>query len=130
MARTAVIQDGIVVNVIEAGDGFQMPGCTLVVSDTAGPGNHYANGTFTRQPVHDPVPDQVSDLQARLALIASGRLAAVEAAVAQSDDATKAWYDRALTWRRDSPMIAALAPAVGLSEGQIDDLFRVAAAMK
>lgn len=129
MARTAVIQGGIVVNVIEAGDGFTLPGCTLVVSDTAGPGDNYANGTFTRQPAVDPVPSEVTDLQARLALIAAGRLAAVEAAVAQSDDTVKAWFDRALTWRRDSPMIAALAPAVGLSEGQIDDLFRVAAAM-
>ena len=129
MARMAVIKDGVTINVIEAGPGFTVPGCTLVESATAGVGDAYVNGTFTRQPTIEPVPSEVTDLQARLALIAAGRLSAVDAAVAQSDEATRAWYDRALTWRRDSPMIAALAPAVGLSEGQIDDLFRVAAAM-
>lgn len=130
MARMAVIKDGVVVNVIEAGPGFELPGMTLVESESGGVGDTYAGGTFTRPTVADPVPQEVTDLQARLALIAAGKLDAVEAVVAQADPATKAWYDRATSWRRDSAMIAGLAPAVGLSEGQIDDLFRVAAAMQ
>lgn len=73
------------------------------------------------------VPAEVTDLQARLALIAVGKLAAVEAAVAAADDATKAWFDRALTWRRDSPIIAALAPALGLSDADLDAFFTDAA---
>lgn len=123
MMRTAVIDNGVVVNVIDASDGFTLPGKTLVPSATAGIGDTYASGTFTRPAPVVHIPQEVTDLQARLALIAAGKLAAVEATVAASDDATKAWYDRALTWRRDSPIIAALAPALGLTSADLDALF-------
>lgn len=122
--RTAVISNGTVVNIIEASPGFTLPGMTLVQSATAGIGDTYAGGVFTSPPpLPPPVPQEVTDLQARLALIAAGKLAAVEAAVAGADEATKAWYDRALMWRRDSPIIAALAPALGLSSSDLDALF-------
>lgn len=123
MTRMAVIQNGIVVNIIEANDGFSVPGCSLVPSDTAGMGDSYANGTFARPATSVVVPEEVTDLQARLALIAADKLAAVEAVVAAADPATKAWFDRALTWRRDSAFIAALAPSLGLTSEQIDALF-------
>jgi len=129
MARMAAIKDGVVVNVIEAEPGFELPGLTLVESNTAGPGDTYAGGVFTRRPVVVPVPEEVTALQARLALATVGKLAAIEAAVASADAATQVWFDRAPVWRRDSPMIASLASAVGLGDGQIDDLFRLAATM-
>lgn len=121
--RTAVISNGVVINVIEASDGFTLPGMTLIASATAGIGDTYANGTFARPAPVGHVPAEVTDLQARLALIAAGKLSAVEAAVASADEATRAWYDRALTWRRDSPIIAALAPVLGLSSSDLDALF-------
>jgi len=69
----------------------------------------------------------VSRFQARAALHAAGLLGMVEAAVAQADPLARiAWAD-AVEFRRDSPTIAALAGAVGLTETQIDDLFRSAA---
>ena len=129
MARMAVIKDGVVINIIEAEPGFEMAGHTLVESATAGPGDTYSNGVFTKPATIDPVPSEVSDLQARLALIAIGKMDAVDQAVAAADAATRAWYDRAIIWRRDSPMIAALAPVVGLTSDQIDELFRAAAAL-
>lgn len=67
-----------------------------------------------------------SRFQARAALLASGLLASVEAAVAQADQFTQiAWVD-AVEFRRNSPTIAALQGAVGLTDAQIDDLFRAA----
>ncbi|NBW23833.1 MAG: hypothetical protein EBR82_89405 [Caulobacteraceae bacterium] len=76
-----------------------------------------------------PVPEEVRQAQARRALLAAGLLTTVEAAVAASlQDIQIAWeYEPNI--RRDSPMIAALAPALGLTDAQIDDLFRAAAAI-
>lgn len=45
--RYAVIKNGVVVNVIEAPNGYTLPGHTLVASATAGPGDTHTNGTFT-----------------------------------------------------------------------------------
>ena len=69
----------------------------------------------------------VSRAQARLALLAAGLLDDIEAAVAEGDRATQiAWAD-ATTFRRDSPTLSAIAAAIGMSDDDIDDLFRAAA---
>lgn len=77
------------------------------------------------------VPETVSAAQARLALLAAGLLdpvdAAVAAAVSGGNRALGVWFEYATEWRRDSPHIAALGPALGLSSAQIDDLFVAAA---
>ena len=68
-----------------------------------------------------------SRFQARAALLAGGLLATADGAVAASGNALMqmAWAD-ANEFRRDSPSIAAMAPVLGLSPAQIDDLFRTA----
>lgn len=77
--------------------------------------------------VTDPVPQVVSRFQARAALHLAGLLEAAEAAVASAGPMAQiAWAD-AQEFRRDSPTIAALAASIGLTEAQIDDLFREAA---
>ena len=76
-----------------------------------------------------PVPEEVPQWQARRALHAAGLLTAVEAAVAASSEDIKITWEYAPNIRRDSPMIAALAPALGLTGEQLDDLFRAAAAI-
>ena len=49
--RYALIQNGVVTNVIEAPEGWQPPqGVRAVPSDTAGIGDTYADGEFTPQP--------------------------------------------------------------------------------
>lgn len=58
MPRKAQIDSGnTVINVIEAGDGFSIPGYTLVTSNTAGIGDTYdpQTGSFTK-PEPPPPP--------------------------------------------------------------------------
>ena len=70
---------------------------------------------------------KVSRLQAKIAMMQAGVLAAVEAAVAAADPAVQmAWAD-AIEFRRFSPTILALSAHIGLTDTQLDDLFRAAA---
>lgn len=74
-----------------------------------------------------PVPTVVSRFQARAALHRDGLLPAAEAAIADADPISQiAWADT-IEWRRDSLTIAAIGGALGLTDAQIDDLFRNAA---
>lgn len=76
-----------------------------------------------------PVPASVTRFQARAALHLAGHLSAVEAAMADPGMdplARLAWQD-ALEFVRASPTVAGLAGALGLTDAQIDDLFRLAA---
>lgn len=81
-----------------------------------------------------PVPGVVSMRQARLALLGAGLLDNVDAAISGIDD-EKQRRGAQLTWEfstevnRYSDLIAALAPALGLADEQIDDLFRMAATL-
>ena len=71
---------------------------------------------------------KVSRLQARKAMRDAGIFAAVDAAVAASgnDDIQDAWAN-AIEFRRFSPTILALSAQIGLTDTQLDDLFRAAA---
>jgi hypothetical protein len=73
-------------------------------------------------PAQSPV---ISRTQALIALQRTNKLTAVKAAVAQ-DPENQIWFDTAPTWHRDNPRIAALAPAVGLTSKDLDDLFALA----
>jgi hypothetical protein len=73
-------------------------------------------------------PISVTPWQARSALAGVGKLAAVEAAVAAlgvTHPAHIAWH-YAERIRRDSPLIAALAGPLNLSDADLDALFEVA----
>jgi len=76
-----------------------------------------------------PVPAEVPQWQARRALLAAGLLTAVEAAVAAASQDIQITWEYAPNIVRNSPFIAAMAPALGLTDAQIDDLFRAAAAI-
>jgi hypothetical protein len=86
-------------------------------------------------PVAQPpaVPSEVTMRQARLALAAAGKLAAVDAAIASLPEPQKSaaqieWeYSAAV--RRTQPLVLALAPAIGLTSEQLDALFIQAAAL-
>jgi hypothetical protein len=85
--------------------------------------------------VAPPVPDQLeaerssmvaSRFQTRAALLMAGLLSDVEAKIAQAEPIVQlAWAD-AVEFRRDSPTLAALAKVLGLTDLQVDDLFRQA----
>jgi hypothetical protein len=78
-----------------------------------------------------PVPASVTPYQARIALLNVELLATVDALMAdpETDQAARIAWEYATSIERQSPFIEALAPALGLTEQQIDDLFITAAAI-
>lgn len=79
------------------------------------------------------IPQEVTRRQARRALHAAGLLDGIMPAInAMSEPARTAalidWED-SNTFRRDNVTLAALATALGLNSGQVDDLFIAAAAI-
>ena len=72
------------------------------------------------------VPERVSARQARLALIGAGLIGTVEAAIGGLSAYDQAEWEYAAEIRRDHPLIASLGVALSLSEGDIDELFRIA----
>lgn len=82
-----------------------------------------------------PVPQSVSRAQGKAALIQAGLWSAVVAYVdAMTDPTEKALAEVALNdtteWLRTSPFLNAAATALGLTETQLDDLFRMAATIQ
>lgn len=76
-----------------------------------------------------PVPDFVSMAKARIVLDAAGLLPGVEAAVAGATNAVKFAWEYSTEIHRHSPTMLALAAALGLTDAQVDDLFRQADAV-
>ena len=70
----------------------------------------------------------VSRFQARAALRQAGLFDAANAAISASEDPilAEAWAS-ASVFSRQSPAIAAMASALGLTDDEVDDLFRAAA---
>lgn len=78
-------------------------------------------------PIVQPVPAEVTMRQARLALHAAGKLAAVNAAINALPDPPKTSalieWEYSSTVRRDSQFVALLGPALGLDPEALDALF-------
>lgn len=126
--RLAQIENGIVINVIEADERPDWA-TDWPEAGEAAPRWSFADGAFLPPPpVPVAVPASVSIFQARTALRRAGLFDAAEAAVQASGDAEiqDAWV-YAAEFPRTSPTIAALAHQLGLTDAQIDDLFRAAA---
>lgn len=80
------------------------------------------------------VPQQVTMRQARLALLGAGLLDDVGAAIAAIPDpvqrkAAQIEWEYAAIVERNSPLIQQLAPALGMTEAQMDELFATAAGL-
>lgn len=82
--------------------------------------------------INNPVPKVVSRAQARIALHGAGLLSQVEALIADpaTDPVMVIAYNDAQEFNRNSPTLAALATALGLTDADLDDLFRAAAAVE
>jgi hypothetical protein len=81
---------------------------------------------FVPEPVAPPppqVPASVWMRQARLALLAIGRLDDVEAAIAQSGATAQIEWEYAHEVRRDAALVVGIGAALGLTEAEIDALF-------
>jgi hypothetical protein len=75
------------------------------------------------------VPAVVTMRQARLALLQTGMLAQVNAAVAAADDATKITWEFSSEVQRGNPLVSTLTAVLSLSDQQIDDLFSLSATL-
>lgn len=79
------------------------------------------------------IPASVTMRQARLALLQSGLLATVNAAVAAmpgiEGDAARIEWEFSGTVERSRPLLKSLSTALGLTEAQLDGLFTLAATL-
>lgn len=80
-----------------------------------------------------PVPTVVTMRQARLALLQSGLLANVNAALdamgGVEGEAARIEWEYATTVERNSALVVGLAGALGMTEQQMDDLFMLASGL-
>jgi len=85
---------------------------------------------YIEPPIAPIVPESVSMRQARLALLQSGMLSAVNAVVAgmagAAGDAARIEWEFSNEVQRHKPLVESLAPALGLTSSQLDQLFILA----
>lgn len=73
------------------------------------------------------VPQSVTRRQAMLALLAVGKLDQIELLIQGAPRAVQIEWEAAGTFERSNPLIEALAPQVGLTDVDVDNLFAAAA---
>jgi hypothetical protein len=81
------------------------------------------------QALANPVPGQVTAGQLIRALDQLGLLAAVDAAVASADALTQRLWARAPIFPRNDPLLLGIAQALGKSDADLDDIFRLASSL-
>lgn len=132
MARKAVFPSSswlqTVENIIEAADGFTIPGKVLVTAPAyVDVGWTYNGSAYSAPEVTVPVPEVITRYQAREALRRQSLLSTVTALVGGSSEEIQLKWSETTEWRRDNATLITLATALGLTSEQIDDLFRAAA---
>ena len=70
-----------------------------------------------------PVPARIAARQARLVLLAAGKLNDAEAAVAAADQATRIEWEFATELHRSSERLIALAASIGINSATLDQMF-------
>ena len=127
--RFAVIENGKVTNVVTAATAREP---NWLPSETAAIGDLYDGVKFIRPARVIPVPEEVTMVQARKALIKSGiKPSVVDTAIAaipdeETRELAQADWQYATAISRNSDLVAALAPALGLNDDKIDALFILA----
>jgi hypothetical protein len=132
MMRTAVIQNGVVQNIIVAGPDFVIHGAVLIAvgSDPVEIGDIYDGENFIPAPPQPaPVPTSVTPLQMRKALRAAGLKPAMDAMLATLPEEVVEEWEYALAIERQNPLLQGAAAQLGMTSAQVDDLFRLAATM-
>lgn len=106
-------------------EGFKVTGWSFTLEED------HAVGTPTLEPIPEPatpVPQTVSRAQGKAALIKGGLWTAVVSYVESIEDemvrllAETALYDTQ-EWRRDSPFLSGCSQELGLTQGDLDNLF-------
>ncbi|MBP0492152.1 hypothetical protein [Roseomonas indoligenes] len=146
MQTFARVQDGIVAEIVKIPantpplEERYHPDLIPAFVELSGPGSQsigegwlYDGSTFTAPaPVEapeDPVPTSITPRQARLALLQAGLLDEVDAAVAAAGRAAQLEWEYATIVERNGALVERLAAGIPLTDQQVDDLFRAAAAL-
>ena len=138
MARYVIHSNGLVTNVVQASISWAAANApdADVVDDSVFVGvgfTRVSEGVYTPPADSAPVPLRVTMRQARLALHGAGKLAAVDAAIDAMPEpqksAARIEWEYAAEVRRDNDFVAGLAPALGMTDAQVDALFVAAAAL-
>ena len=84
---------------------------------------------LAEHPIAPVVPQTVTRFQALAALHLAGKLTAVQAIMAapEAPVLAKLAWENALSFERNSPTLASLAPMVGMTSADLDALFTAAA---
>ena len=82
-----------------------------------------------RDPEPPPVPPEVTNFQARAALLRAGIFEMVDEAIQALPRASEAWqaWEYANTVTRGGALVTAMAHGLGFTDETLDDLFRAAA---
>lgn len=84
-------------------------------------------------PPAPPVPSRITMRQARLALLQSGLLASVDAAIAglpePDKSAAQIEWEYASEVQRNAGLVPAMAQALGMTDAQLDELFVLASTL-
>lgn len=130
--RAHIIDGGIVTNTIEVESLDFLP--NLIDGSEGGIGWMWDGETLTPPPAPPvTIPSAVTMRQARLALLAAGKLSLVDAAIdalpePQRTQAQIEWeYSQEV--RRSNPLLTLIAPALGLDDDGLDALFVQAATL-
>lgn len=128
--RAHVIEGGAVANTIAIEALTSPPGVTLIDADLHGGSIGWLwDGESLTPPPPEPVPAPaaVTMRQARLALLAAGLLDDVEAAIASlpspQKEAAKIEWEYSQEVQRHNGFVSVLAPMLGMTAEQTDDLF-------
>lgn len=134
----------LAVDPVDAGDVWQtsdaiypkhvVEGAAIIevdaLPDDYAPGRYTFDGSFVRIPdpvITPPVPEIVSMRKARRALLTAGLLDDVEASIAAASREVQIDWEFATEVRRDYPILKEIQSVQGLTDAQVDDLFRLAA---
>lgn len=126
--RYAILENNIVINTILCEESFALENFPdAIQSDTADIGDIYNGSSFVKVKPIPVVPEKVSARQIRLAMYDIGILDIIESDIQSyfSTDVKLAWK-YATEFYRNDPMLVTMAPTLGLSEEQIDQLFILA----
>lgn len=136
--KYAYIDNGIVQEIVE-NDPRKLFSASyaaqfIEVADNVQQGWVVNNGEFSAPPVVVQIPQSVTMRQARLALLAAGKLDQVDATLAAMPEgvakraALIEWEYSSEVWR-NKELVRTLGPALGLDDAALDSMFITAAAL-
>lgn len=123
LIKFAHIENGRVANISEADDSWLPPEGVVAAPADVAIGDLFDGSAFVRPA---SAVASVTPWQIRKALNATGLRAAVEAAVSGADQTTRDAWEFAQEFRRDNPLIGAVAAQLGKTAQEVDDLFALA----